>query len=123
VRQNVERSDGSNDDEEPVSTTIRVTCYCHPGQVNNSKIALGLADAVTFYSIISEDCYRREPIEAVTTFILERYSATTLQGIMPDIGVATWSTAGEHQFEAFCRQDSGIQLDRSTEVMAKITFG
>ncbi|KAI0999859.1 hypothetical protein K3495_g8335 [Podosphaera aphanis] len=53
-----------------------------------------------------------------TSFLLDRYSASIFQGIIPDSGAAEISTAGEAQFEALRRINPTITLvspqDKST---------
>jgi len=62
------------------------------------------------------------PIPA-SQFLLDRYSSKTFQGILPDTGAASSSTAGLNQVKALQRERPDITLNKDQAGHAKITFG
>lgn len=99
--------------------------------VNGPKIVAELADQATRHALTKEDPQIQQheettpesPREQASAFTFDgRYSAGDFQGIIPDTGAATVSTAGKPQFLALQRR-MPIFLQTAEAGTASIRFG
>ena len=64
------------------------------------------------------------PNEAVAeNFVLDRYSQSSFQGIIPDTGAAKSSTGGLEQFLALQRDIPSLKLDKAWDGNVSVRFG
>ena len=70
------------------------------GEVNGLETVEILNNQATFHALTKSDIFNKPAATSHTTFVIDRYSSESFQGIMPDSGAAGISTAGEPQFLA-----------------------
>ena len=96
-------------------------------QVQFTQAVNYLADQAFMHRVTGEDSIYQEThvseTEAQQFIMDERYSRDRFQGIIADTGAAKWSTAGQEQCQALCREDPTVEVDKSQIGEAAISFG
>ena len=110
-----------NDKHTTQQHTQYVTSY---GIVDGSGTVAILNEQATIHGFTKLDMFNQDPREPASQFhFRDRYSSKMFQGIMPDTGAASVSTAGENQLIALQKKDPSVTLDISTAGEHRVRFG
>lgn len=101
------------DTEETALTTYTSAQYVQ--HLDNESIAHNATWWITITGL--------EELEDTTQFTLQERYTEVFQGILPDTGAASVSTAGEPQFNALRRRNNTVRLDTSARGKKEIKFG
>jgi hypothetical protein len=92
------------------------------GEIDGAKAVSALHDQCVVHIMTKQDVFKHLYDTEAFTFT-DRYSSAKFQGIMPDSGAASISTAGEPQVLALQKQDSTVTVDCTTAGDHTIRFG
>lgn len=83
-----------------------------------------LMNQVYLYQLTGTGALNEQQTAPADQFLIkDRYSRTVFQGILPDTGAARVLKLGLEKFLALNRDDSSVQLDKSTAGQASVYFG
>ncbi|KAJ5900234.1 uncharacterized protein N7473_004304 [Penicillium subrubescens] len=95
------------------------------GEVDGIRIISILNDQSAYHFFTKDDIFQQRQAngQAIKVFTLDnRYSSDTFQGIIPDTGASSVSSASEPQFRALYKLDPRVRLDTSRAREHRIKF-